>query len=172
MPHPNSLMYNVYIIPFYPLKAYWFVRKVSDRFARPHSSLSADPEDPHPPRLPQGSWRPSWSAEAKRILHRTRRALTQFLSRKFSFFDIRNKPILQRVWSASLRSSLTLNQRMKVPYASMIRKGIERKKAGIAKLVARLWGLFDSENSLLLPRYCWFRRKRWMISFKVNSPVS
>ena len=27
MPHPNSLMYNVYIIPFYPMKVYWFTAK-------------------------------------------------------------------------------------------------------------------------------------------------
>ena len=27
MPHPNSLMYNVYIIPFYPAKVYWFTMK-------------------------------------------------------------------------------------------------------------------------------------------------
>ncbi len=26
MPHPNSLMYNVYPV-FYPLKVYWFFRK-------------------------------------------------------------------------------------------------------------------------------------------------
>ncbi len=28
MPHPNSLMFNVYVIPFYPMKVYWFFRKV------------------------------------------------------------------------------------------------------------------------------------------------
>ena len=27
MPHPNSLMYNVYLVPFLPLKAFWFLRK-------------------------------------------------------------------------------------------------------------------------------------------------
>ena len=53
MPHPNSLMYNVYIIPFYPLKAYWFVRKVSG--ARALTRSYADPDDPHAPRLPQGA---------------------------------------------------------------------------------------------------------------------
>lgn len=29
MPHPNSLMYNVYVIPFWPMKVYWTLRKVS-----------------------------------------------------------------------------------------------------------------------------------------------
>ena len=29
MVHQNSLMYNVYAIPFYPMKVYWFVKKVS-----------------------------------------------------------------------------------------------------------------------------------------------
>ena len=29
MPHPNSLMYNVYIPIFYPLKAFWFLRKTA-----------------------------------------------------------------------------------------------------------------------------------------------
>lgn len=29
MPHPNSLMFNVYVIPFWPMKMYWFTRKVS-----------------------------------------------------------------------------------------------------------------------------------------------
>jgi len=28
MPHPNSLMYNVYVIPFWPMKAYWTLKKV------------------------------------------------------------------------------------------------------------------------------------------------
>jgi hypothetical protein len=27
MPHPNSLMYNVYVVPFWPMKIYWFLRK-------------------------------------------------------------------------------------------------------------------------------------------------
>ena len=27
MPHPNSLLYNVFIFPWYPMKAFWFVRK-------------------------------------------------------------------------------------------------------------------------------------------------
>ena len=27
MPHPNSLMYNVYVIPFWPMKVFWFFRK-------------------------------------------------------------------------------------------------------------------------------------------------
>ena len=27
MPHPNSLMYNVYVIPFWPMKVFWFCRK-------------------------------------------------------------------------------------------------------------------------------------------------
>ena len=27
MPHPNSIMYNVYIFPFWPMKAYWFMAK-------------------------------------------------------------------------------------------------------------------------------------------------
>jgi hypothetical protein len=30
MPHPNSLMYNVYVIPFWPMKAYWTIKKVSE----------------------------------------------------------------------------------------------------------------------------------------------
>lgn len=29
MPHPNSLMYNVYVVPFWPMKVYWTLRKVS-----------------------------------------------------------------------------------------------------------------------------------------------
>ncbi len=29
MPHPNSLMYNVYV-PFWPLKAFWFVRRSAE----------------------------------------------------------------------------------------------------------------------------------------------
>lgn len=29
MVHQNSLMYNVYAIPFYPMKVYWFFKKVS-----------------------------------------------------------------------------------------------------------------------------------------------
>ena len=28
MPHPNSLMYNVYVIPFLPMKVYWTLKKV------------------------------------------------------------------------------------------------------------------------------------------------
>jgi len=28
MPHPNSLMYNVYVVPFWPMKMYWAVAKV------------------------------------------------------------------------------------------------------------------------------------------------
>ncbi len=28
MPHPNSLTYNVFVFPFYPMKVYWFLRKV------------------------------------------------------------------------------------------------------------------------------------------------
>ena len=28
MPHPNSLMYNVYVVPFWPMKVYWTVKKV------------------------------------------------------------------------------------------------------------------------------------------------
>ena len=31
MVHQNSLMYNVYAIPFYPMKVYWFVKKVTPR---------------------------------------------------------------------------------------------------------------------------------------------
>ena len=27
MPHPNSLMYNVYLVPFLPMKVFWFLRK-------------------------------------------------------------------------------------------------------------------------------------------------
>eukprot|EP00352_Strombidinopsis_acuminata_P002691 CAMPEP_0176377732 /NCGR_PEP_ID=MMETSP0126-20121128/29105_1 /TAXON_ID=141414 ORGANISM="Strombidinopsis acuminatum, Strain SPMC142" /NCGR_SAMPLE_ID=MMETSP0126 /ASSEMBLY_ACC=CAM_ASM_000229 /LENGTH=62 /DNA_ID=CAMNT_0017739709 /DNA_START=20 /DNA_END=204 /DNA_ORIENTATION=- len=29
MPHPNSLLFNVFIIPFYPFKFYWFLRKTT-----------------------------------------------------------------------------------------------------------------------------------------------
>lgn len=29
MPHPNSLMYNVYVIPFWPMKAYWTLKKAT-----------------------------------------------------------------------------------------------------------------------------------------------
>ena len=29
MPHPNSLMYNVYAIPFWPCKVYWTLRKAT-----------------------------------------------------------------------------------------------------------------------------------------------
>jgi hypothetical protein len=28
MPHPNSLMYNAYPIPFWPMKMYWTLKKV------------------------------------------------------------------------------------------------------------------------------------------------
>lgn len=28
MPHPNSLMYNVYAVPFWPMKVYWTLKKV------------------------------------------------------------------------------------------------------------------------------------------------
>ena len=45
MPHPNSLMYNVYVVPFWPMKVYWTLRKVSaslfltrDDFRQPRSS--------------------------------------------------------------------------------------------------------------------------------------
>lgn len=47
MPHPNSLMYNVYVIPFWPMKVYWTIRKVSgalcltrDDFRQSRSSRS------------------------------------------------------------------------------------------------------------------------------------
>ena len=29
MPHENSLMYNVYIIPFWPMKAWWTLKKAT-----------------------------------------------------------------------------------------------------------------------------------------------
>ena len=29
MPHPNSLMYNAYPIPFWPMKVYWTLRKAA-----------------------------------------------------------------------------------------------------------------------------------------------
>ena len=29
MPHPNSLMYNVYLVPFLPMKVFWFMRKAA-----------------------------------------------------------------------------------------------------------------------------------------------
>lgn len=29
MPHPNSLMYNVYVVPFWPMKVFWTVRKAT-----------------------------------------------------------------------------------------------------------------------------------------------
>ena len=34
MPHPNSLMYNVYVIPFLPMKVYWTLAKVSQSSLR------------------------------------------------------------------------------------------------------------------------------------------
>ena len=38
MPHPNSLMYNAYPIPFWPMKVYWTLKKV--RLTRSRQSES------------------------------------------------------------------------------------------------------------------------------------
>ncbi len=50
MPHPNSLMYNVYAIPFWPMKVYWTLKKViPPSLILIGSDNCVDPGLPHSP---------------------------------------------------------------------------------------------------------------------------
>ena len=78
MPHPNSLMYNAYPIPFWPMKVYWTLRKVTTTSLILIWCIGCP--DRANPGLPRRSWRSPWRQDFSRLLHYSRPAPLSFLN--------------------------------------------------------------------------------------------
>ena len=104
MPHPNSLMYNVYAIPFWPMKVYWTLRKVinskSWNVESNPSFLCVDCEYRVDQRLPHPSWEPPWCQD-QQSLH--------YDSRTPSLNVIKSLPLSSGGTTVQERVSLTTN---------------------------------------------------------------
>ena len=77
MPHPNSLMYNVYAIPFWPMKVYWTLKKVI-----PPSLILIGSDNCVDPGLPHSPWEPPRCQDLQGLLHHSRTSSLNVIMRK------------------------------------------------------------------------------------------